>query len=51
MLELNKIYNMDCVDGMKMLEDGCVDLILTSPPYDNLRDYDGVGETWNFDIL
>ncbi len=39
---------MDCVDGMKMLEDGCVDLVLTSPPYDNLRDYDKIGETWNF---
>jgi DNA modification methylase len=41
MLELNKIYNMDCVQGMKLL-DGCsVDLTVTSPPYDNLRSYKG----------
>lgn len=32
-LELNKIYNMDCIEGMKMLPDKSVDLIVTSPPY------------------
>ena len=32
---------MDCVDGMKMLPDGFVDLTVTSPPYDNLRKYNG----------
>jgi DNA modification methylase len=32
-LELNKIYNMDCVQGMKLLDDCSVDLIVTSPPY------------------
>src|SRR5699024_12598022 len=36
-LELNKIYNMDCIDGMKKLlelnGEGWVDLIITSPPY------------------
>ena len=41
MLELNKIYNMDCLEGMKMLDDCCIDLTVTSPPYDNLRDYNG----------
>lgn len=40
-LELNKIYNMDCVQGMKMLPDECIDLTVTSPPYDNLRKYKG----------
>ena len=25
MLELNKIYNMDCLEGMKQLEDNSVD--------------------------
>lgn len=39
MLELNKIYCMDCVDGMQQLEDGSIDLIFTSPPYADLRDY------------
>lgn len=38
---LNKIYNMDCLAFMKTLPDCCVDLTVTSPPYDNLRDYKG----------
>ena len=41
MIELNKIYCMDCLDGLKKLDDCCVDLVVTSPPYDNLRDYNG----------
>jgi len=32
-MELNKIYNMDCLKGMKQLEDNSVDLIVTDPPY------------------
>ena len=47
MLELNKIYNMNCVDGMRMLPDGFIDLTVTSPPYDNLREYNGY--SWNFE--
>lgn len=33
MMELNQIYNMDCLEGMKQLEDNSIDLIITSPPY------------------
>ncbi len=33
MLELNKIYKMDCIKGMKLLPNNSVDLIVTSPPY------------------
>jgi len=33
MLEFNKIYNMDCLEGMRQLPDGCIDLIATDPPY------------------
>lgn len=32
-MELNKIYNMDCLDGMRQLPDNCVDLVVTDPPY------------------
>lgn len=32
-MEMNKIYQMDCFDGMKSLEDKTVDLVLTDPPY------------------
>lgn len=34
MLELNKIYNMDCIYGMKQIDDNSVDSIVTDPPYD-----------------
>jgi site-specific DNA-methyltransferase (adenine-specific) len=33
MLELNKIYNMDCLEGLKQIDDNSVDLIVTDPPY------------------
>ena len=31
--QLNKIYNMDCLEGMKNLPDNSVDLILCDLPY------------------
>ncbi len=40
MLEINKVYNMDCVEGMKLLDTDSIDLVVTSPPYDRLRKYD-----------
>ena len=38
---MNKIYNGDSIELMKELEDNTIDLTVTSPPYDNLRDYNG----------
>ena len=32
---------MDCLEGLKLLDDNCIDLTVTSPPYDNLRTYNG----------
>ena len=32
-LEINKIYCMDCLEGMKQMPDKSVDLIITDPPY------------------
>jgi site-specific DNA-methyltransferase (adenine-specific) len=37
MIELNKIYNEDCLEGAKRIEDGSVDLILTDLPYGNMN--------------
>jgi DNA modification methylase len=34
LLELNKIYNMDCLEGLKLLDDNSVDSIVTDPPYE-----------------
>lgn len=44
---LNKIINCDCVQGMKTLPDECIDLTVTSPPYDNMKNYNGY--SWNFE--
>lgn len=41
MIELNKIYNENCLDTMKRMPDNFIDLTVTSPPYDNLREYKG----------
>ena len=34
MIEVNKLYNMDCYDFIKTLPDNCIDLIITDPPYE-----------------
>jgi len=36
----------DCLDVMQDIPDGSVDLTVTSPPYDNLRTYNGNNEQW-----
>lgn len=33
MIDLNRIYNEDCLEGMKRIPDNSVDCILTDPPY------------------
>ena len=49
MLERNKIYCGDNLMLIKQLDDNSIDLTLTSPPYDNLRDYKGY--SWDFESL
>ncbi len=36
-MELNKIYNMDCLDGMKQIPDKSIDMILCDLPYGTTR--------------
>lgn len=43
-MELNKIYNQDCIEGLKGLTDGSVNCCITSPPYYGLRDYSVDGQ-------
>lgn len=33
MLELNRLYNLDCMQGMKEFPDGFFDLAIVDPPY------------------
>ncbi len=40
-MQLDNIYCMDCVQGMKKINDCSIDLVVTSPPYDGLRTYNG----------
>ena len=37
MLETNKIYNMDCLEGMKLIDDKSIDMILCDLPYGTTR--------------
>ena len=37
----NRIYNENCLDTMDRMKDDFIDLTVTSPPYDNLRNYNG----------
>lgn len=46
----NKIINADCMDILRQLPDKCVDLVMTSPPYDNLRTYNDTCN-WSFDVF
>lgn len=42
MIELDCIYNTDCLEGMRQIPDKSVDLIVTDPPYE-LQQYSGAG--------
>ena len=40
-MEINKIYNENCLDTMVKMPDNFIDLTVTSPPYDDVRTYKG----------
>lgn len=44
-----KLMLGDCLDRMKEIPEGTVDLTVTSPPYDNLRTYNGTLNDWTAD--
>ena len=41
------LYKEDAEEALKSMESNTIDLVVTSPPYDDLRHYKGVGDTWN----
>lgn len=49
MIEKNRIYNEDCLDVLRRMDDESVDMAITSPPYDNLREYKGY--SFNFEEI
>jgi len=48
-LPINQIICGNCAEVMKSWPDGCIDLAVTSPPYDDLRDYKGY--TFDFETI
>lgn len=42
----NQIILGDCKTVMSEMPDSCIDLVVTSPPYDGLRDYNGYSFYW-----
>lgn len=46
-MEINKIYAEDCLITMKRMQDNFIDLVVTSPPYDDMREYNGCSQ-FNF---
>ena len=42
-MELNKIYNADCLEFMRSMPDNCVDLVVTDPPYEIYTKGGGLG--------
>lgn len=49
-VEKDGIYNECCVAGMKKMRAKSVDLVVTSPPYDDLREYHN-NNAWNFEFF
>jgi DNA modification methylase len=41
MIEFGKIYNEDCLQTMQRMDNESIDFVITSPPYDNIRNYNG----------
>ena len=41
------LYMGDAEEQLKKIEDNSIDLVVTSPPYDTLRKYNGISDTWN----
>ena len=45
-----RLFNNDCLKVLPTIPENSVDLIITSPPYDNIREYNN-SSIWNFDIF
>lgn len=44
------VYNENCILTMSRMGDNSIDLTVTSPPYDNIRDYNGFSFDWKSTI-
>lgn len=46
-MKVNTVLNVDCIEGLNGLDSNSIDLTVTSPPYDDLRKYNGY--TFNYE--
>ena len=49
LIDKNQIIQWDCLSVLKEMKDEIIDLTVTSPPYDNLRTYNGY--SWDFEWI
>ena len=49
-ISTNNTYLMNCIEGMQLMDEKSVDLVVTSPPYDDLRTYNDSSK-WDFDVF
>jgi len=47
---MNKLIQGDCVEEVKKIAANSIDLTVTSPPYDNLRTYNGNNDKWGENV-
>jgi len=46
---INEIHNENCLETMRRMPAEFIDLTVTSPPYDDLREYDGY--SFEFELI
>lgn len=46
----NKVINADSIEVLKLIPSNSIDLVITSPPYDDLRDYSG-SLIWDINVF
>ena len=46
-MEIDQIICGDCNVVMRKMKDEFIDLVITSPPYDRIRDYGNIGYEWS----
>ncbi len=49
MMEINKIYNIDCMEGLKKIDNESIDLVLIDPPYFQIMKMDWKGDKYDWD--
>ena len=54
MLKTNEIYNIDCMEGLKLIDDNSIDLVIIDPPYllniNNVKNFSNMNKYAN-DLL